>query len=407
MFTTASKCYSSRISLSSANGRVNSKLASFAYNNKANRKIYSRSQYAAVFTTLDSKVLRDQQNNIFYQPTISKGRLFSVASDPLTYAIDGEENEHRPISTKDSITTSTTPISLDNPTDITIRSKTKQGGNWNPDDPLAWCQDFGRRNPKIEKELYLKAQLKPGDVGYFDVSTITVPGVTMVRTKAEAEIVMKRLMSPESQKAIHACDTEVMAISLKDEGPVGNGYVTCFSMYSGRDFDYGLGDGPGTALWVDNLDDSFGLIQFFKEFFEDERFETVWHNYGFDRHIMWNEGIDVKGFKADTMHMARLWDTSRAGAGSGYSLEALTTDLLGRRKKPMKEIFGVARLRKDGSAGSLIDVPPVEVLQRDPRFRKNWITYSAYDAEGTWLLREQLQEKLQEMDWVSSYFSYF
>ena len=75
----------------------------------------------------------------------------------------------------------------------------------------------------------------------------------------------------------------------------------------------------------------------------------------------------------------------------GYGLEALTNSILERRKKPMKEIFGVPRLRKDGTPGSLVDVPPVEVLQRDPRFRVQWIIYSAYDAEGTWLLREELQ----------------
>jgi len=210
-------------------------------------------------------------------------------------------------------------------------------------------------------------------------------------------------MSQESTQVFHACDTEVMDIDLKNVGPVGNGYVTCASIYSGPDFDYGLGEGPGTALWIDNLDDSFGVLQEFKEFFEDERFKTVWHNYGFDRHVMWNEGIDVRGFGGDTMHMARLQDTSRAkyGAGMGYSLEALTGDILKRRKKPMKEIFGVARLRKDGSEGSLVDVPPVEVLQRDPRFRMQWIVYSAFDAEGTWMLREELQEMLEEMPWVS------
>ena len=210
-------------------------------------------------------------------------------------------------------------------------------------------------------------------------------------------------MSQESTQVFHACDTEVMEIDLKNVGPVGNGYVTCASIYSGPDFDYGLGDGPGTALWIDNLDDSFGILQEFKEFFEDPEYKTVWHNYGFDRHVMWNEGIDVRGFGGDTMHMARLQDTSRAkyGAGMGYSLEALTGDILKRRKKPMKEIFGVARLRKDGSEGSLVDVPPVEVLQRDPRFRMQWIVYSAFDAEGTWMLREELQEMLEEMPWVS------
>jgi DNA polymerase-1 len=67
----------------------------------------------------------------------------------------------------------------------------------------------------------------------------------------------------------------------------------------------------------------------------------------------------------------------------------------------MKEIFGVHRLRKDGRKGSLIDVPPVEVLQRDPRFRTNWIIYSAFDAEGTWILREKLQRMLEKMEWYN------
>ena len=47
--------------------------------------------------------------------------------------------------------------------------------------------------------------------------------------------------------------------------------------------------------------------------------------------------------------MARLCDTGRMK----YSLESLTEDLLGQRKVPMKEIFGEARPRKDGSPGAL------------------------------------------------------
>jgi hypothetical protein len=323
-------------------------------------------------------------------------RLFSAAS-PVERLSSAEE--HQP--DKD-LQSTTTPNSHES-SEFIPKSKPKPGGNWNQDDPIGWAKNFGRRDPSKENELFAKAQLKAGDEGYFDVSSITVPGVTMVRTVEEAKIVMEKLMSPESERVFHACDTEVMDIDLKKVGPVGNGYVTCASIYSGPDFDYGLGDGPGTALWIDNLDESFGVLQEFKEFFEDGRFQTVWHNYGFDRHVMWNEGIDVKGFGGDTMHMARLQDTSRAkyGVGTGYSLEALTSDLLGRRKKPMKELFGVARLRKDGTAGSLVDVPPVEVLQRDPRFRSQWIVYSAFDAQGTWLLRETLHGMLEEMEWVS------
>lgn len=48
----------------------------------------------------------------------------------------------------------------------------------------------------------------------------------------------------------------------------------------------------------------------------------MWHNYGFDRHIFNNNGINVKGFFADTMHLARLSDPSRLG--NEYSLSSLT-----------------------------------------------------------------------------------
>jgi len=287
------------------------------------------------------------------------------------------------------------------------KSHPKEEGNWNLENPLAWTRNFGKRSKEMEQFLFARAHLQPGDEGYFDLSDFApVPGVTLVRTRKEAKIVMERLMSSLSQGIFHACDTEVMEIDLKNVGPVGNGYVTCVSMYSGPDFDYGLGDGPGTVLWIDNLDDAFGVLQEFKEFFESENVLTVWHNFGFDRHVMWNEGIDVKGFGGDTMHMARLQDTSRGsikGPASGYSLEALTGDILKRRKRPMKEIFGVARLRKDGSEGSLVDIPPVEILQRDPRYRRQWIEYSAFDAEGTWYLRKELQNRLEEMEWIEGY----
>jgi hypothetical protein len=39
--------------------------------------------------------------------------------------------------------------------------------------------------------------------------------------------------------------------------------------------------------------------------------KKAWHNYGFDRHVLFNHGVDAVGFSADTMHMARLLDTSR------------------------------------------------------------------------------------------------
>ena len=173
--------------------------------------------------------------------------------------------------------------------------------------------------------------------------------------------------------------------------------MTYVTIYSGPDFDYGLGDGPGTALFIDNLDDVYGVLQEFKGWFADHRFLKVWHNYGFDRHVLWNEVIDVQGLGGDTMHMARLLDSSRVAGNGGYSLESLTADYVGRKKESMKTLFDVPRIKRDGEAGSLVDVPPVEVMQRDPQHRAEWITYAGYDAKGTWLLRNKLEEKLRKI----------
>ena len=151
--------------------------------------------------------------------------------------------------------------------------------------------------------------------------------VTQVTTKEHAANVLKVLYAhPE----VHwACDTEVADIDLSSVGPVGNGKVTCVSIYGGPTIDFG--DGPGSVLWIENIGDSDKLLLEFKNWFEDAKYKKTWHNYGFDRHVMYNETIDCKGFGGDTMHMARLWDTSRdksTGRGTGYSLESLSADLI-------------------------------------------------------------------------------
>lgn len=130
-----------------------------------------------------------------------------------------------------------------------------------------------------------------------------------------------------------------MNLDLKNRGPVGNGLVTCLTIYGGPEFESGLG-GKGGAIFVDNLDSSCELMLELKEFLEGDA-HKIWHNYGFDRHVMFNSGIDLGGFKGDTMHMGRLEDSSRGkfgGGGGGYGLEALTDDIVGRRKRPMKEV---------------------------------------------------------------------
>lgn len=68
------------------------------------------------------------------------------------------------------------------------------------------------------------------------------------------------------------------------------------------------------------------VLEEFREFFENPVYKKCWHNYGFDRHVLWNPpfNLNCTGFAGDTMHMARLWDSSRTI--KGYSLAALTSD---------------------------------------------------------------------------------
>ncbi|KAL0923904.1 hypothetical protein M5K25_004691 [Dendrobium thyrsiflorum] len=135
----------------------------------------------------------------------------------------------------------------------------------------------------------------------------------------------------------------------------------------------------------------------------------VWHNYSFDSHILENRGIKVSGFHADTMHLARLWDSSRRIDG-GYSLEALTSDPIVMSgtgfhtvyefmgKISMKSLFRKRKVKKDGSEGKSITIAPVEHLQRKELIP--WICYSVLDSINTLKLYESLKAKLEAMDWV-------
>lgn len=193
------------------------------------------------------------------------------------------------------------------------------------------------------------------------------------------------------------------------------------------------------------------LEEFRKGFFQDPSFAKVWHNYGFDRHALQSMGVVCDGFGGDTMHMARMHDASRK-YGGGYSLEGLSGDKRtvmtddvrsyleiastsvsaaagaasaaggavssaggsasapGAARAPdnsapqvkigMKERFGVAKPKRDGTAGKVLTLPPMLELQLTAAplpnaTRYEWIHYAALDAQATWNLREALHWHLQ------------
>lgn len=225
--------------------------------------------------------------------------------------------------------------------------------------------------------------------------------ITVVRDRATAEAALRILNNHPS--AIWACDTEVADIDVSSQSPVGNGQVICISIYGGPQIDFGKG--PGGILWIENMDDSDGIALLFKDWFESNTYKKVWHNYGFDRHVMYNMGIDCKGFYGDTMHMARVWDTSldKMSGGEGYSLESLSVMLLNDetfKKISMKDLFGQPKQRKDGSESKIKELPSMRELQSNPQFRDKWIEYSSRDALATWEVYDKLSARLLKHNWV-------
>lgn len=221
-----------------------------------------------------------------------------------------------------------------------------------------------------------------------------IKGVTIVDSKESAEMVLKKLM--QLKNVYHACDTETIEIDVKNQSPVGHGKIICASIYCGPEFDFG----NGPRIWINNLDEAEGTIDYFKEYFEDNSIKKVWHNYSFDKHILENHGMKPRGFGGDTMHMARLWNSSRNTTG-GYSLAQLSKELLeeNQNKKTMVELFGRSRMKIDGTEGKEVVVPPIEELQRNSETIEGWINYSTLDTESTWYLRKKLHEFLADMHW--------
>ena len=249
--------------------------------------------------------------------------------------------------------------------------------------------------------------------------------IYVVDTIEKAKEAASQLLSLQGH--LFACDTEVMDIDVARQSPCCHGRVICFSVCAGPDIHFGPGSpAPGQPtqriLWVDTYlngdqsraEEAEAIASEFQKFWASKNHLKVWHNYSFDRHVLERSGLSCFGFAADTMHMARLWDTSRMLNG-GYSLEALSSDpglmkdavklLIDEEglqgKVSMKSLFAKKNIKKDGTEGKLLVLPPVDQLQNDPETRYKWIKYSAYDAKSTYELYQALLKKLSCMKLTS------
>lgn len=220
---------------------------------------------------------------------------------------------------------------------------------------------------------------------------LSLPDVTVVRDRRSAARVVAQLMRLPSDVLV-AWDTETTAVNPAKESPVGKGRVICATAYAGPEVDFG----SGPRLFVDCLDGESGerLLQVFKHYFESDS-KKVWHNYSFDRHVLTNHNIVPGGFAGDTMHMARLVDSSR----QRYALEELCAYYLnaGSEKCNMKDRFGRREILKNGAEGKKLVVPDTIELQRNAEYAHEWIDYSTADAKLTYSLCHTLKSKLEQM----------
>lgn len=170
----------------------------------------------------------------------------------------------------------------------------------------------GKRKAAEAPASHESASASAADVSGQFRREMRIEGVTVVATPdaaLHAVSVLRRF-----QDRVHGWDTEtadlVVGRSIRVQSPVTHGRIVCATCFCGDDVDFG----SGPRLFIDNSGPAAGILAgYFKEYFEDASFKKVFHNYSFDRHVLHRHGISLKGFEADTLHLARLHDTSLAG----------------------------------------------------------------------------------------------
>lgn len=243
---------------------------------------------------------------------------------------------------------------------------------------------LGAPSQRLDRLMQAGAEQRFSDGAGEDPRASTA-GVTVVDTPAEAQRVVKMLMSLREQHRFHALDTETKDWE-PDLSTYGHGRVICFSIYCGDDVDFG----SGPRVWVDNMDEkgnTRGLIEYFRPYLEDAGLKKVFHNYSFDRAMFFNEGVTVAGFAGDTMHMARLQHSDRLH----YSLEILGETLLGIGwgKQSLKELMREEHVKR----------PEDLHLSTSATTRSAWTEYSTFDTVATWKLHAKLCQELSSQEW--------
>ena len=131
--------------------------------------------------------------------------------------------------------------------------------------------------------------------------------VFIVDDEVSAKHALSVLLSEKFADRPHAWDTETKGLDMS-RSPIGRGEsfsVICATCYAGEDVQFGPGK---DRLFIEG-----DQLKHFEEYFGNIKYKKIFHNYSFDRHVMIAKGVgSLRGFFADTWHLARLEDSSLA-----------------------------------------------------------------------------------------------
>ncbi|CAK0812462.1 unnamed protein product [Prorocentrum cordatum] len=166
--------------------------------------------------------------------------------------------------------------------------------------------------------------------------------------------------------------------------------LVCFTVHGGEGVDFG----GSSTLWVDavSISEEVGqpcALACFREFFEDEGYQKIYHNYSSLNSALHQQGVSHLGFAGDTMHMARLWDASLAFLqNDDVSLPKLTSLCLGSE---YAQALTEAVIRKKD--GKFVQRPLS--LQSGAETRGHWIDFAAWAAVCVFHLYRDLRARLE------------
>lgn len=203
------------------------------------------------------------------------------------------------------------------------------------------------------------------------------------------------LLGPPGQEPLVSLDTETTGCDPRKESPVQRARLFCMTL-AWREFD-DIHAAFVTREWVPAL----------RAWLECDRFKKVGQNiFGFDRHVLKNEGITLRGIEGDTLRMSKLLNPSKAGShGLKDQARALGLEMTDHNDV-MSSVWHGKEKAGNTKTGAHTPVNfekrievPIHVLWETAWRRPEITEYALKDAVAGLLVYEDLQTKLAGVAW--------